>query len=340
MREIQEKLNSMNTELNTILSWNFYGILLTVENMYNLNNNLVAFTQKSGDFIPLENPDLIEFEPLDSEGFIDYTLDRTHLSLFSNPYIINNFLDREDDYLINDKFVSSFFKEFKYLTNRDERFSIYEKYSYGILPGYKKIINEWKNNKQNTDLDFISKEPIDISSIENKNICFPKNLNDFIQFNKFIREENDSFFQDRYFQLNSSIQQYKIILNLAEFILFVKKDKMINSIEFNIIDDGERHYTFSRIKIDSEENESIKQKQISSLPKLSFELMLYNYKKRYTITKDSSLADFQKMLSYNDIKDDLIKQTDFLINSLVEKHIISLEIIDTESPLTTNKKRI
>lgn len=161
-----------------------YDLILSIETAYQLNKELLAFDYKYND----SNDDKMSFYntlqifPVNEEGFEDFSISRKSLHLIGDFSLTLYNKQILPDKLNKQKICQQILNDFKYIKSAEDRFSIYQKHTFGLIPGINFVINEFKEpnfiiNNFNSPLKW---EDITYNNrIISDSITLPKSLNAF-----------------------------------------------------------------------------------------------------------------------------------------------------------------
>ena len=337
MNECKIVLDKLNKAIKTIENMIIYDLILSIETAYQLNKELLAFdyqyNDSSEDKMSFYNT--IHIYPINDEGFEDFLVSRNFLSLIGDfSLTLYNKEKKLPDILNKQEICKKILNDFKYIQSVEDRFSIYEKHTFGLIPGIKYIINEFKQ------ANFIAnnfESPVEWEEIRYNNkllggaLKLPKSLNAFkngikpgYTFYSFI----DNLYQE--------FNKFKSFIYIEELVSLLHKDSNIEQINinlrygdlspncnailftnFHLKQSEEQPYRYSRYEKGTVYNSFWVDPKYLAIDR--------KIRSSFSIQPNSDLTDILPLLSY-------FKITNTDIEALLashDKHLISKHITDT-----------
>jgi len=137
------KAEELNKAILLTENLGLYNLFYNIENVYQKNAALVKFNYQVVESQQKNEKNINVFFPINNEGFEDFFMSRYDFDLINDLKIANS-LDWRVKQSSYDKF-NEILDEFKLINTREERFSIYKKWSFGRIPDIDKVIEVWKN---------------------------------------------------------------------------------------------------------------------------------------------------------------------------------------------------
>lgn len=336
MNDCKVLLDKLNNAIKTIENMVVYDLILSIETAYQLNKELLAFDYKYND----SNDDKMSFYntlqifPVNEEGFEDFSISRQSLHFIGDFSLTLYNKQILPDKLNKQKICQQILNDFKYIQSAEDRFSIYQKHTFGLIPGINLVINEFKEpnfiiNNFNSPLKW---EDITYNNrIISDSITLPKSLN---AFKDGIRKGyNFYMYLDN---LYTKFNKFKSFIYIEELVNLLQTDPAIKEINIHLKPSDHYLYSnavlFAQFILDPHANQNnFYHSYETRTPYNHFNLQnkftdIYkNGKTSFSIQQDSDLKEILLLLSYFDISN---KDAEALLASH-DKHLISKHITDT-----------
>lgn len=339
---LDKRLKEVSRTLENIKSYPLQELILSIEAIYQANKELVSFSyEKSEEFKnhPIDPQGFdanrlykyFKFYATDEDGIRDVSIEKNR---FLNKIGIHNayaYTEMREDVVVLNNFLENFdkyFNGFNLINEREQRFDVYEKIAHGVIPDYKKWINQMRDGELNL-LDNNTRQIVNENGnlIAYKKDLYPDDLN-VILFN-LISEKN------RLFVLSSLVMGIKeaTLLDpenkLEEVInISVKSKNQTNMGDGNMLVDLELEYSkripekcedvgimihgTKRLVLDTYKLKVKKDEMIHT------DLMLGNYE-FYKIKSKTTLTDYIDLMKFAGMDVEELK----MYNSQYEKELIS-----------------
>lgn len=233
MSDCKVLLDKFNRAIKTMENMVVYDLILSIEIAYQLNKELLAFDYTYNDSIEdkMSFYNTLQIFPVNKDGFEDFSISRQSLHIISDfsltLYEKNKNLP---DFVNKQDVCKKILNDFRYIQSVEDRFSIYEKHTFGLISGINSIINEFKQpnfivNNLNTPLEW-EKIGYD-NTILGESIILPKSLNAFkegMRYSFYMHIEH----------LHTQFNQLKSFLYIEELVDLLHKDSNIEQININL----------------------------------------------------------------------------------------------------------
>lgn len=311
-----------------------YEFFLSIEKAYKSNEDLVAFSYKYNSEYTKSKIEKMESDvdfnlfngslkvfPIDEDGIETFLIKDKGLPQIS--MLEHKYYSKDKDLIVS--FRNDFLnilKEFSLLENRELRFEIYAKYLHGKMPGYRKIIEQWKNNQTE---NIVKENFADMFSLKESNSI---NLDNHI--------ENIQCTLDKYLFMLSFAKKKEIFATFPEVESFcegIEVDRAYNESILKITGKGSRY-----------------EKELSNedhlyISSVAYDEKTYKIKERFSFddfirnieTKSNSLFSDSLFLDFFKISKEEASRFDAMLEKETLMKTINNKVDNNEN---TNKKRL
>lgn len=331
MINFRAQIAEAEASISRYLALPFHDFLFSIENVFQINKEICAFSGEYSNFMQNEIDFIVEKEqgvnisvfynpfvirPLDKSGNRDYNIGSKAFNMIGQPFyrygsLIKNYKanDLNFFYLYKD-FIEAVFEDFEKITEREERFLVYKKHLEIRIPDSEKIINKWQSG--------------DISHILSSEEC-ELLRNEDINLNDFERQKNKNIFLINYFLLKEMIQDYSCISEFELTMhLFPFKGLEIETAEVVYQENPEKEVL-----------EEI-QRKINNLPHCKYPIEVANFagQSYFVVNRTTTIKD-SPLISYMDIGE---KEANEIITEM-EKYLILQKINKNNKDESFSKKK-
>lgn len=331
MINFKAQITQAEASISRYLGLPFHDFLFSIENVFQINKEICAFSGEYSNFMQNEIDFIVEKEQginisvfynpfviraLDESGDRDYNVSSKAFSMIGQPFyrygsLIQNYKanDLKFFYLYKD-FIEAVFKDFENITERGERFFLYKKHLKMRMPDSEQIINRWQSGDMS---HVLSSEECEL--LRNEDI----NLNDF------ERQKNKNIFLINYFLLKEMIQDYSCISEF-ELTMHLFPFKGLEIETAGVVYQG---------NTEKEVLEEI-QGKINNLPHCKYPIKVANFagQSHFVVNRTTTIKD-SPLISYMDIGE---KEANEIITEM-EKYLILQKIDKNNKDKSVNKKK-
>lgn len=331
MINFKEQIAEAETSISRYLGLPFHDFLFSIENVFQINKEICAFSGEYSNFMQNEIDFIVEKEQginisvfynpfviraLDKSGNRDYNVNSKAFDMIGQPFyrygrLIQNYKanDLRFFYIYKD-FIEGIFKDFEKITEREDRFSVYEKHLKMRMPDSEQIINKWQSG--------------DVSHVLSSEEC--KLLrNEDINLNDFERQKNKNIFLINYFLLkemlidHECISEFQLIMHLFPF----------NGLEI------ENAAIIYQGNPEREEFQEIEEK-VKKLAHCKYPLEVANFagQSHFAVNRTTTIKD-SPLINYMDIKESEANE----IITEMEKYLILKKVNKNNKDETLSKKK-
>jgi len=331
MINFRAQVAEAEASISRYLALPFHDFLFSIENVFQINKEICAFSGEYSNFMQNEIDFIVEKEQginisvfynpfviraLNKSGDRDYNVSSKAFSMIGQPFyrygsLIKNYKanDLNFFYLYKD-FIEAVFKDFENITEREERFLVYKKHLKMRMPDSEQIINRWQSGDMS---HVLSSEECEL--LRNEDI----NLNDF------ERQKNKNIFLINYFLLKEMIQDYSCISEF-ELTMHLFPFKGLEIETAGVVYQGNP---------EKEVYEEIEEK-VKKLAHCRYPLEVANFagEVNFIINKETTIKD-SPLMSYMEIKEREVDE----ITTEMEKYLILQKIDKNNKDKSVNKKK-